>query len=433
MTESTPDESARPGTWQRARGVALLGPVRGSGLRHETCLVRRQDGQVVQLSELLNLVLVAAATARPPAELARAVSDACGRELSVEGLQHLLETKLVPLGLVEAGAAADRPPARLPAADPLLALRLRGTIVPARAVNLIAARLAPLYHPAVVAVALLALLAVDVALLARGDAVAALERVLVTPPLLLGLFALLTAGALIHELGHATACRYGGAVPGVIGCGLYLVFPAFFTNVTDSYRLGRAGRLRTDLGGLYFNVWCVVAAGAGHLLTGNGVLLLVVIVMQVQMLQQLPPTIRLDGYFILADLAGVPDLFARVGPVVRSLLPGRGPDPRVAELRPVARRIVTGWVVTVVPLLLVTLGFAVWTLPLVLPRAGAAIGVHAGAIAAAWDQGDPAALVMAGLSILFLVLPLVGLAVVLCRLAAQLGRAVAGVTRARGA
>ena len=38
-----------------------------------------------------------------------------------------------------------------------------------------------------------------------------------------------------------------------MGTGLYLVWPAFYTDVTDSYRLGRAGRLRTDLGGLYFN------------------------------------------------------------------------------------------------------------------------------------------------------------------------------------
>ena len=34
-----------------------------------------------------------------------------------------------------------------------------------------------------------------------------------------------------------------------MGAGLYLVWPAFYTDVTDSYRLGRAGRLRTDLGG----------------------------------------------------------------------------------------------------------------------------------------------------------------------------------------
>ena len=38
-----------------------------------------------------------------------------------------------------------------------------------------------------------------------------------------------------------------------MGAGLYLIWPAFYTDVTDSYRLARAGRVPTDLGGLYFN------------------------------------------------------------------------------------------------------------------------------------------------------------------------------------
>ena len=56
--------------------------------------------------------------------------------------------------------------------------------------------------------------------------------------------------------------------------------------------------------------------------------------MQIEMVQQLIPTVRFDGYFVLADLAGVPDLFARVRPVLLSLLPGRPADPQVTELPP---------------------------------------------------------------------------------------------------
>ena len=39
-----------------------------------------------------------------------------------------------------------------------------------------------------------------------------------------------------HELGHAAGTRYGGASPGVMGVGIYLAFPAFYTDLTDSYR-----------------------------------------------------------------------------------------------------------------------------------------------------------------------------------------------------
>ncbi|MFD4422231.1 AAA family ATPase [Agromyces sp. NPDC058484] len=417
-----PTMPARPQSWQRAPGVVLLGPVSDSGLTHKTCLVQRQDGQVVQLSELLNLVLATAEQGKPADELARTVSAAYGRELTTDGLHHLLDTKLVPLGLIEDANSDAEPAGRLPTADPLLALRGRITLIPAGAVNRLASWLAPLYATPVVVVALVALVAVDVALIVIGDGFGALQQVLVTPVLLLGLFGLLTVGALIHELGHAAACRYGGARPGMIGFGLYLVFPAFFTNVTDSYRLGRVGRLRTDLGGLYFNTWCVVAAGLGYLATGEGVLLLVVIVMQLQMLQQLPPTIRLDGYFILADLAGVPDLFARVRPVIVSLIPGRAPDPKVTELRPAARRIVTVWVVTVIPLLVIALAWTLWILPVIVTQTVAAITVHVGSVVTAWEQGHPADLILGVLSILFLILPLAGLAIVLVRLAGMLAR-----------
>ena len=67
----------------------------------------------------------------------------------------------------------------------------------------------------------------------------------------------LSAG--FHEFGHAAAARRGGATPGAMGAGIYLVWPAFYTDVTDSYRLGRWGRVLTDLGGLYFNA--IVAVG----------------------------------------------------------------------------------------------------------------------------------------------------------------------------
>lgn len=401
--------------WRRTPGVTLLGPVSGSGLTHPTALVRRSDGQVVQVSELLNLILATAETATPTSELARTVSEEYGRELTPDGLAHLIDTKLAPLGLIEDAAETPRS-TDLPTADPLLALRLRGTILPEPAVARVSAWLAHLYHPPLVVIALAAFVAVDVALFLTGDALAALEQVLVTPVLLLALFGLLTLGALVHELGHAAACAYGGGRPGVIGFGIYLVFPAFFTNVTDSYRLGRAGRLRTDLGGLYFNVLCVIAAGAGYLLSGNGLLLLVVIVMQLQMLQQLPPTIRLDGYFILADLAGVPDLFARVRPVFRSLAPGRAPDPRVAELRPAARRIVTAWVLIVIPLLIAALLWTLWMLPVILTRTADAIAMHAANAAAAWSAARPADLVLAVLAVILLALPIAGLAILLARL-----------------
>ena len=168
----------------------------------------------------------------------------------------------------------------------------------------------------------------DVVLIAGGGFWSAVNEVFATPTTALVIYGLLVVSAVVHELGHASACHYGGAEPGEIGVGVYIVFPAFYTDVTDSYRLGRGGRIRTDLGGLYFNVLdCAGTRRSLYAATGSGLLLLTALALQVQMVQQLIPVVRFDGYFILSDLAGVPDLFARVGPVLRSLRPGHPSTP----------------------------------------------------------------------------------------------------------
>ena len=147
------------------------------------------------------------------------------------------------------------------------------------------------------------------------------------PHLLLLVFVVTVLSGGFHEFGHAAAARYSGADPGVIGAGLYLVWPAFYTDVTDSYRLGAAGRIRTDLGGLYFNALVVVLTFAWWYFSGWEALLLLVATQVLQMVQQLLPLLRFDGYHLLADLAGVPDLYHRIRPTLLGLLPHRWSDP----------------------------------------------------------------------------------------------------------
>ena len=404
--------------WRRAVGLQFLGPVQGSGLRDPAYLVRRIDDQVVQLSELLHLVVVHADPPRPSDEVADAVSAAYGRTLSVEGVEHLITTRLEPLGLIVAEEAEE--PLRPVRARPLLALSLKATLVPARRTRLIASLLAPLFWPPVVLAALVALVVADVALVVGGGFWEAVSQVFATPTTALLIYALLIGSAVIHETGHAAACRYGGADPGEIGVGVYIVFPAFYTDVTDSYRLGRGGRVRTDLGGLYFNVLTVLALVLAHLATGSGLLLLTALALQLQMVQQLIPVVRFDGYFILSDLAGVPDLFSRVGPVLRSLRPGQPVDPRVSELRPRARRLVTTWVLLVIPLLTGAVAWMVWSLPQFVQHGRDGIELQQLVFDLAWQRRDWPAMALAVISIALLMVPLVGVTVVIWRLGTTL-------------
>jgi len=402
-----------------AAGVELLGEYQGSGYSQPPSLVRRPDGQVIQMSRLLYQVTCRIDGSRDPAAIAELVSEDLGRSLTADQVRHLLTSKLLPLGVV----ADERAPADPPKANPLLALRARGTLLPERVANIFGALLRPLFRRPLVVAVVGGVLAVDYWLFAVHGLGGGLQQVLRDPVGLLIVLGLSVASAAFHECGHAAGCRYGGARPGVIGVGIYLVWPSCFTNVTDSYRLSRAGRLRTDLGGLYFNLIFMLALAGIYSVTSAEVLLLVIALTHLEMLEQLLPFVRFDGYFILSDLVGVPDLFSRVPPILRNAVSRGSKDPRVTGLRRRARILVTGWVLCVIPLLTVSIGYLVLHLPGInraLWRA-ASRQAHLASAAVAGHDYAMAAVYAAGIALL--ALSLAGSLYIVAGLARQLATA----------
>jgi putative peptide zinc metalloprotease protein len=409
-------------------GTRLLGSYEGSGFVEPHYLAVRWDQQVVHLPRLLQLVLENIDGRRDLDMVADRVSQDFGRRLTPAGLRHLLDTKLRPLGLV---TQANRQTARAPRATPVLALSLRAVLLPAPVVRRLARLLAPLHLPAVVLSFLLAAIVTDTLLLLDRGLGHALVGVAADPGAILVVLGLLTAATLFHELGHASGCHYGGGRPGVIGVGIYLILPAFYTNVTDAYRLDRRSRLRTDLGGVYFNLVFVVLGGTAYLLSGWEPLLVVVFLTHLEIAQQLLPVVRLDGYYILSDLVGVPDLFGRVRPILRSAVPGRPVDPKVSELRTRTRRVVTAWVAVVVPLLVGGLALLAWRLPAMVTSTVTSLRSHWQMATASFEARQLAVTALSVLSMVLLVLPLVGLAVLAVHLAGRVGRALVTHVRSR--
>jgi len=113
-------DAAGPGQVPRlAAGVELLGEYQGSGYTQPPSLVRRADGQVIQVSPLLHRVACRIDGSRDLAAIAELVSADLGRSLTADQVRYLITAKLLPLGVVAAGEA----PAAAPKANPLLALR----------------------------------------------------------------------------------------------------------------------------------------------------------------------------------------------------------------------------------------------------------------------------------------------------------------------
>jgi putative peptide zinc metalloprotease protein len=202
-----------------------------------------------------------------------------------------------------------------------------------------------------------------------------------------------------------------------MGCGIYLAWPAFYTDVTDAYRLGRRARLRTDLGGVYFNVVFVLLTAGAYFATGFEPLLLLVVIQHFEIAHQLLPVVRLDGYYIIADLTGVPDLFARIGPILRSLVPWKPADERVTVLKRWVRVAVTAWVLIVVPLLMFELFIVLMHLPRIIGTAWDSGRAQMDAATTAFGDGNVLQGVSSVLQLIVLAIPVAGIVLMLYKVA----------------
>jgi putative peptide zinc metalloprotease protein len=367
-------------TPRMAAGTELIGEYQGSGFQEPRFIVRRVDGQVIQLPRLLYLLAASLDGKRDSEQIAAALSDELDRILRADQVAFLINQRLRPAGLVadDSPTGAIEPSAKMMSRpDLLLALRFRVGVIPERVVWRIAGLFQPMFWPPLIVSVLAALVALDVAIAVRGGMAQIVPSALALvskPGLTLLVVAMIVAAAAFHECGHVTGCRYGGARPGKMGVGLYLVWPALYSTVTDSYRLSRVGRLRTDLGGVYFNAVFIAALNIAYLDSGSQWVLVTIVFLHFETATQFLPMVRLDGYYILSDLIGVPDLFSRMGPVLLSMIPGRPTHPRVLELKRWVRYAITLWVLVVVPWLLYwVVGFALvapQVFPAVLHRVG---------------------------------------------------------------
>ncbi len=403
----------------RASGVELIGGQPGSGYRVPPALVQRADGQVLSVTPLLYAVLAAIDGRRTDDEIAAAVSVQIRRAVSARDVRTLIDAKLRPLGLVRSADGAD-PPLRKP--NPLLALRFRWVVADQARTRALTAPFAALFHPVVVVLVTLAFAAVGYWVLFDKGLASAASDAFADPAMLLAVFAMTVVSAGFHEFGHAAALRRGGGTPGAMGAGLYLVWPAFYTDVTDAYRLPKRARLRTDLGGLYFNALVALAMFAMWAGTGWDGLLLVIATQILQMLRQLPPLLRFDGYHILADATGVPDLYRRIKPTLQSLWPTHWRDPRARQLKPWVRTVITVWVLIAVPLMALTLLITVLTLPRILATAAHSFAAQWSLLQVDWQRGKGAGVGAEMLALAAVAVPVFGVACMLTRLVRQLAR-----------
>ncbi len=144
-------------------------------------------------------------------------------------------------------------------------------------------------------------------------------------------YAIFLLSLVAHEFGHAAASARFGVAPSGIGLVMYLIYPAFFSDVTQTWRLPRRRRVLVDLGGLYFQSLfaaglCLLAAVWPSPPIAFGLALI-----GLSLLSSLNPFLRFDGYWIFIDALGLSSASSARGSLLAALaarLRGRRVDTR---------------------------------------------------------------------------------------------------------
>jgi putative peptide zinc metalloprotease protein len=144
-----------------------------------------------------------------------------------------------------------------------------------------------------------------------------------TPANAIWFLAVVAGAKVLHELGHALACRHFGGHCHEMGVMFLLFAPCLYCDVSDAWMLPeRRRRIAISAAGMAVElvlaalatfVWWASAPGLV-----NAMALRVVLVCSVATLfVNGNPLMRYDGYFILSDVVGVPNLAQQAGEALR--------------------------------------------------------------------------------------------------------------------
>jgi|TARA_B110000908_G_C10222791_1_gene436271 putative peptide zinc metalloprotease protein len=115
---------------------------------------------------------------------------------------------------------------------------------------------------------------------------------------------------LIHEIGHAIASFYYKITPKEIGFGLYFIFPALYTDLTEAWKLKKDSRIVINIAGIYFqliiNIFLIILLYTNFF--NNHILYIIILSSQAICLFNLNPFFKFDGYWIYSDYFNIPNL-----------------------------------------------------------------------------------------------------------------------------
>lgn len=196
-------------------------------------------------------------------------------------------------------------------------LKLSFIVIPPKLISKVTPYLKFLFRQKI----MIATIAISVIIILSGivdnyDSILSLDIENIWLPLLIFGFISVT----FHEFGHVTATDYFGAKHGGIGGGFYLFSPVYFADVTDIWKLKPKQRIIVNLAGIYFElIICSIYVILGLIFNINA-LYLVGLLIFIKTLLNLNPFLRSDGYWVLTDSLGIPNLYKTSSSALKKII-----------------------------------------------------------------------------------------------------------------
>lgn len=128
---------------------------------------------------------------------------------------------------------------------------------------------------------------------------------------------------LFHELGHVAACKPAGIKNGEIGIGIYLIFPVFYSDISNLWTATKQQRIIANLAGVFNQfLYSVIMYGIFYF-TGYEIFLTISILIIIDGVYQLYPFVRSDGYWVLSDALSIPNLQQKGRTYLTAIFTGR--------------------------------------------------------------------------------------------------------------
>ena len=235
-------------------------------------------------------------------EVASWFSERCHKKYSEEEVSHLAELYIRPILADKSEVGASKP------------FLLRIQILSAEQVAFFSGHLKLLFRKPVIVSLFLLIAVLETLFFTTQDLMPKTGDLSVL--VITGVLLLYISSSFFHELGHASACKYFGVAHGGVGFGMYLNLPVFYTDVTQVWKLGRRQRMVVNVAGAYFQLIFLLPLIVLSLCFDWPVLRYFVIVINLNFLMTLNPFFKFDGYWILSDLIGVPNLRQRTNELI---------------------------------------------------------------------------------------------------------------------